>query len=421
MKLYEHQEKVLKQIKGKKRVLLALEMGLGKSLCASEHLKTLDYQYCLIVCPKSLIPMWQEHYRKFYNQEINDFTKTKKIIEGINIVNYDLVFRRKELINIPRVTLILDEVNAIVNDRAKRTKAIRSMDIDNLIMLSGSIGRGKYENLYVLAKLLGALCTKKQFYDRYIIQRDLKIQGQNFPLKIVCGYKNIEELKSNMRKRNTIFLKTEQVLRLPEQTFIKNSINPSQDYKRFKKDRLLTLKLENGDIKELVGDCTLNRMLYERQLCGVYNKDKMIALNDLLESTDSRVIIFYNFWDEFYAIEKLVKSLDRPISVINGKVHDMENYDKYDNSVTLIQYIAGSSGINAQKANIIVYFSPTVSCDAWMQSKKRIHRINQTKPCFYYQLIVKNSIEEKIYESLAKGEDYTQKLFEEQNGTRKII
>ena len=365
--------------------------------------------------------MWQEHYRKFYNQEINDFTKTKKIIEGINIVNYDLVFRRKELINIPRVTLILDEVNAIVNDRAKRTKAIRSMDIDNLIMLSGSIGRGKYENLYVLAKLLGALCTKKQFYDRYIIQRDLKIQGQNFPLKIVCGYKNIEELKSNMRKRNTIFLKTEQVLRLPEQTFIKNSINPSQDYKRFKKDRLLTLKLENGDIKELVGDCTLNRMLYERQLCGVYNKDKMIALNDLLESTDSRVIIFYNFWDEFYAIEKLVKSLDRPISVINGKVHDMENYDKYDNSVTLIQYIAGSSGINAQKANIIVYFSPTVSCDAWMQSKKRIHRINQTKPCFYYQLIVKNSIEEKIYESLAKGEDYTQKLFEEQNGTRKII
>ena len=421
MKLYEHQEKVLKQIKGKKRVLLALEMGLGKSLCASEHLKTLDYQYCLIVCPKSLIPMWQEHYRKFYNQEINDFTKTKKIIEGINIVNYDLVFRRKELINIPRVTLILDEVNAIVNDRAKRTKAIRSMDIDNLIMLSGSIGRGKYENLYVLAKLLGALCTKKQFYDRYIIQRDLKIQGQNFPLKIVCGYKNIEELKSNMRKRNTIFLKTEQVLRLPEQTFIKNSINPSQDYKRSKKDRLLTLKLENGDIKELVGDCTLNRMLYERQLCGVYNKDKMIALNDLLESTDSRVIIFYNFWDEFYAIEKLVKSLDRPISVINGKVHDMENYDKYDNSVTLIQYIAGSSGINAQKANIIVYFSPTVSCDAWMQSKKRIHRINQTKPCFYYQLIVKNSIEEKIYESLAKGEDYTQKLFEEQNGTRKII
>lgn len=413
MELYEHQKQVLEQIKGKKRVLLALEMGLGKSLCASEHLKTLDYKYCLIVCPKSLIPMWQEHYQKFYGQAINDFTKTKKIVEGINIVNYDLVFRRKELLSIPKVTLVLDEVNAIVNDRAKRTKAIRSMDIDNLIMLSGSIGRGRYENLFVLAKLLGALCTKKQFYDRYIVQRELKIQGQPFPLKIVCGYKNIEELKSNMRKRNTIFLKTEQVIRLPEQTFIQNSINPSKEYKRFKKDHLLTLELENGEIKELVGDCSLSRMLYERQLCGVYNKEKLTALKDLLDSTDSRVILFYNFWEEFYAIEKIVKELDRPISVCNGKEHNMDNYDKYDNSVTLLQYASGSSGINAQKANIMIYFTPTVSCDCFMQSKKRIHRINQTKPCFYYQLVVKNSIEEKIYEALARGEDFNDRLFEE--------
>lgn len=387
---------------------------MSKTLIASEHLKTLDYKYCLIVCPKSLIPMWQEHYQKFYNQEINDFTKTKKLVEGINIVNYDLIFRRKELLEIPKVTLILDEVNAIVNDKAKRTKAIRSMDIDNLIMLSGSIGRGKYENLYVLAKLLGALCTKKQFYDRYIIQREIEIQGQRFPIKIVVGYKNVEELKRNMRKRNTIFIKTEQVIQLPEQTFIWNRINSSKEYKIFKKDRIITIELENGETLELVGDCTLNKMLYERKLCSVYNKDKLNALKDLLESTDGRVIIFYNFWDEYYAIEKIVKDLHRPLSVVNGKEHNMDNYDKYENSVTLIQYMSGSSGINAQKSNIMVYFSPTVSCDCWMQSKKRIHRIGQQKPCFYYQLVVKSSIEEKIYKALAKGEDYTERLFEEE-------
>lgn len=411
--LYPHQQQVLEQIKGKKRVLLALEMGLGKSLCASEHLKTLDYQYCLIVCPKSLISMWEEHYKKFYNHKINDFTKTKKITKGINIVNYDLVFRRKELLSIPKVTLILDEVNAIVNDKAKRTKAIRSMDIDNLIMLSGSIGRGKYENLFVLAKLLGALCTKKQFYDRYIIQRELQIHGQRFPLKIVCGYKNIEELKSNMRKRNTVFLKTEQVIHLPEQTFIENSINPTKEYKIFKKDRIVTLKMANGETKELIGDCNLSKRLYERQLCGVYNKEKLTVLKDLFESTDGRVILFYNFWEEFYAIEKIVKELDRPLSVVNGKEHNMDNYDKHDNSITLIQYASGSSGINAQKSNIMIYFTPCESADMWMQSKKRIHRINQTNHCFYYQLIVKNSIEEKIYEALARGEDFNDRLFEE--------
>ena len=48
-----------------------------------------------------------------------------------------------------------------------------------------------------------------------------------------------------------------------------------------------------------------------------------------------------------------------------------------------------------------------------MQSKKRIHRIGQKNKCFYYYLITKNSIDEKIYKSLEKGKDYTNELFRE--------
>ncbi len=411
MNLYQHQQKVLDEIKGRNRVLLALEMGLGKTLVATEHLKTLNYEICLIVCPKSLISMWKEHFMKFYNQEINDYTKTKKLINGINIVNYDLIFRRKDLIGLKNATLILDEVNAIVNPSAKRTKVLMKMEIDNLIMLSGSIGKGRYENLYVLAKMLNAQCTKKQFYDRYVIQREIEVANSVFPIKIITGYKNIDELRSNMIKRGTVFMKTEEAVSLPDKTFIDLSINPTKDYKNFKKDRIITL----NDGTELVGDCTLNQMLYERYLCGVYNKDKLIAFKDLIDSTDDRLIVFYNFWNEY---NELVKLIDRPLSVINGKERDMENYNKFDNSITLIQYASGSAGINAQKANKIIYFTPPLSCEFYSQSKKRIHRIGQEKPCFYYRLIVESSIENKIYKALQRGEDYTELLFkkDEANG-----
>lgn len=405
MQLYEHQKEVLEKIKGRKRVLLSLDMGLGKSLVASEHLKTLDYEICLIVCPKSLIGMWQEHFKKFYNQEINDFTKTKKIVKGINIVNYDLVFRRKELLNIPHVTLILDECVAISNDKAKRTKAIMKMDAENVILISGSISKGKYENLYTLAKMLGALCTKKQFYERYIVEKELKINGQPFPIKIIVGYKNQEELRANMIKRGTVFMKTEDVLNLPMQNFIDIEIEDSKEYRKFKKDFIVTV-----DNKELVGDCTLSKMLYERQLCSCYSKAKLDTLRDLINSTDDRLIIFYNFWEEYNKIVDIIG--DRPLSVVNGKERDLSNYDNISNSITLINYSAGSSGLNLQKANKIIYFSLPVSCEFWMQSAKRIHRINQDKPCFYYILKVKDSIDYKIHKALLKGQDYVNFLYE---------
>ena len=51
-----------------------------------------------------------------------------------------------------------------------------------------------------------------------------------------------------------------------------------------------------------------------------------------------------------------------------------------------------------------------------MQSKKRIHRIGQELPCFYYKLTAPTSVETRIYNALERGEDYTNELFmEEEN------
>jgi SNF2 family DNA or RNA helicase len=68
-------------------------------------------------------------------------------------------------------------------------------------------------------------------------------------------------------------------------------------------------------------------------------------------------------------------------------------------------------GLNLQKANIIVYFTLPLMSEHFEQSKKRIHRIGQTKSCFYYQMICKNTIEEDIYETLKMRKDFTDELF----------
>ena len=405
VKLFPYQEKIIEEIKDRKRCLLAMEMGTGKTYVATEKLATIDFEYCLVICPKSLIPMWIEHIEKNYPQyEVNNYAKTKKIIKGINILNYDIVFRREELFRLKNLTVIIDECVALSNINSKRTKAVMKLDIENLIMLSGSISKGKYENLYPLAKLLGAKCTKKQFYERYIIEKELPMKNKPFPIKIIVGYKNCEELRNNMRKVGTVFLKSEQAISLPEQNFITVDINNTPEYKQFLKDRIITLEGET-----LVGDSTFSRILYERALCGIYNKNKHEMFKDLIDSTDDRLIVFYNFCHELDVLDTLT---DRPKSYVNGKVRDLDNYEKCEDSITFINYASGSSGLNLQKANKIIYFSPCLSTEHYMQSLKRVHRLGQKKPCFYYFMTVKDSIEKKIYRALKRGEDYTNFLFE---------
>lgn len=422
IELYPHQVKALELAKPFKKVLFSLDLGLGKTFCCTEKMKTIPFKYALIVVPKSLVNQWCKHIETHYPQwNCIDFTaKKRKPIDktrpNVVIVNYDLVFRRPELQNFYKYdknwVLILDECVQISNDKAKRTKTIMKMKTDNLIMLSGSISKGKAENLYTLAKMLGANITKKKFYDDYIIQREMQIYGQRFPIRIITGYKNQEQLRENMVRQGTIFMRASDVVSLPTQTFIKKDISSSKEYKLFKKRRIVTL----DDGTELVGDCVLSRILHERELCGAYSKEKLQALRDLLSSTDDRVLIFYNFWNEYEQIEKIVKDLGKHISCVNGKEHNMENFEKYDDCVLLINYASGSSGLNCQQANKTIYFSPPFSVEFWLQSAKRTNRLGQKRPCYYWLLIVKDSIEEHIYETLEKGKDYVEFLYRSKYG-----
>ena len=75
-------------------------------------------------------------------------------------------------------------------------------------------------------------------------------------------------------------------------------------------------------------------------------------------------------------------------------------------------------GLNLQKANKIVYFTPPTRSELFEQSKKRIHRIGQKDTCFYYTLICKGSVEERIMQVLKERRDYTDRLFEEQEKSR---
>ena len=395
-------------------------MGLGKTFVGSEKMIQLNKRVNLVICQKSKVNDWVEHFKTQYqNVQVFNLTNKKEFdafdmwtvawqgYHGasftVAIINYELAFRRPELSKLKDFTLMLDESSLIQNECAKRSKFIlKRLQPSNVILLSGTPTSGKYERLWSQMNLLGWNISKKMYYSQYV---DMQISPDGYP--IITGYKNVDRLKKKMRDHGCVFMKSEEVLNLPTQNFIPVNVPESKEYKKFKKSGIIITK-----DYELVGDTTLTKLLYSRMLCGHYNAEKIKAFKDLVESTDDRLIVFYNFNDELEVLKSVVE--DKPISIINGQTKELSSYEEYSNSITFVQYQAGSMGLNLQKANKIIYFTPPLSSELFEQSKKRIHRIGQEQPCFYYQLT--SGIEYRIYDTLAMRKDYTDDLFVEDEG-----
>lgn len=431
MKLFKHQQEALEQTKDLNRVAYYLDMGLGKTFVGAEKAMSFG-EDILIVCQKSKIADWEEHFFKYYidkmkcdesgawcydlttNTGMDMFLHSRYKIR-IGIVNYELLWRRINLIqelNKTIFTLMLDESSLIQNTAAKQTKqGVMKLQPQFVVLLSGTPTAGRYENLWSQIHLLGWKISEDVYNRQYVNWTKIDMGG--FFHKIVDKenpYKNVERLKSKLREHGAVFMKTEECFDLPEQTFIKQFVPTSKEYRKFMKDSIITV-----DDKELVGDTTLTKRLYARQLCGQYSEYKLQAFKELVESTQDRLIVFYNFTAELDALSEIACDCNRKFSLVNGYDKQLDNYDNYDNSITFIQYQAGAMGLNLQKANKVIYFTLTDKSELFEQSKKRIHRIGQEQPCFYYILMCKNSVEENILQALEMRRDFTDDLFKEIN------
>ena len=419
MQLFPHQSKALDETKDFKRVAYYLDMGLGKTFVGGEKAKQLD-KPLLVICQKSKIEDWVQHLVDIAGYDTFDLTDKKEmeffmqVLNGdpetanktAGVINYDLIFRRSYFAHITGFTLMLDESSIIQNETAKRSKFILKMQPENVILLSGTPTAGKYEKLWSQLRLLGWNISKELFYKQYVETEWIEDHNSGFRIPHVVGYKNVDRLKKKLAEHGAIFMKSEEVFDLPEQVMIPVHSKPTKEYRKFMRDAVITI-----EGREFIGDTTLSHRTYSRMMCSYLNKERVAAFKDLVQSTEDRLIVFYNFNDELNTMQAALAELERPFSVVNGETKDLAAYEEHGDSITFVQYQAGAMGLNLQKANRIIYFALTDRSELFEQSKKRIHRIGQEKTCFYYLMICPGTVEEDILHTLELRKDYTDELF----------
>lgn len=182
-----------------------------------------------------------------------------------------------------------------------------------------------------------------------------------------------------------------------------------------------------------------NCLMYERQLCSgfisnnqidkfktlKYDNPKIEDLKSLLENTNDNIIVYYNFQQECDDILEMIKKElpEKKVLIVNGQ-HKFEKSketidsikSQNENYVLIGQIQACGLGVNLQYfSHMIIYYSLPLSSEMKIQADGRIDRIGQNSPMYYYYLITKNSIEEKILKTLKEHKNYTDKMFLEEN------
>ncbi len=94
----------------------------------------------------------------------------------------------------------------------------------------------------------------------------------------------------------------------------------------------------------------------------------------------------------------------------------VKNFNEDDTRVFLISLKAGGVGLNLTGADVVIHYDPWWNLAVQNQATDRAHRIGQDKKVTVYQLIAKDSVEEKIQKIQESKRELSEQIIGEGTG-----
>jgi SNF2 family DNA or RNA helicase len=449
---YKHQVRafnfVMKLLAGSKGAAMLMDMGTGKSLSsiaiAGALLAEGKLRKLLVVCPKSIVGVWESEFAKFadYPYKLTalegDSVKNAEQLKRLNgdgllvaVVNYESCWRLESEIARWRSDMIVcDESSKIKNAQAKQSKALHRLGGAtrfNMILTGTPITNNPLD-FFSQYKFVDSDIFGGSFYSfraRYAV-----IGG--YGNHQIIGYRNMPEL---VTKAHSIAFR----VRLEDAVDLPPYIDQTRVIVLERKARAVYDDIEKESYAELFagGEITtrnvLTRLLRLSQCTGGFIRPddgetaiavstaKLEALEDILDeclAQDKKVVVFARFIPEIEAIEKLLRSKKIGYAVIHGGITDRaEQVARFQTDprckVFVGQLQTTGMGLTLTAASVAVYYSLDFSYANYQQSRARIHRIGQTKKTLYIHLVAKDTVDEKIISALEHKGDIATLLVDE--------
>ena len=458
---YEHQRNALNQSAEKTQWAYFMEMGTGKTKVTIDNMAYLFIQRkisaALIIAPKSVYTNWETEIEvhmpqvikyKIYKWNLDkpkDYFKFEESKDlKIFLINVEALSTKRgfegcvEYLSKNKLNFVaLDESTTIKNRSAKRTKNILALQKLSLVrrILTGSPITKSPLDLYTQCQFLSpellGFSSYLAFRNRYAEMTDIPV-GSGRYISVPKYYKRLEELETKLKQFSTRIRKDE-CLDLKPKVRQKRYIELEGESKKIY-DRLRTSALAIVEDSTISFSNKLTEIIKLHQVCNGFSKDdegqilelhksKINALDEILEETDGKVIIWANY---IYNIEEIIKFLENKygkesVVSIYGAI-DVQSRKKAVEKIqkdSKVRFLVGNPttggfGLTLTAVNTVIYFSNNYNLEVRKQSEDRAHRMGQKGTVVYIDIVAKNTLDEAIMKSLtSKGQIAAKTLGEE--------
>lgn len=423
---FKHQETTAAFLSLQDRAFCFNEAGTGKTssvIWAADYLMTQGLvKRVLIICPLSIMySAWQaDIFKTAMHRSVavayGDANKRKKVINGVYefvIINYDGVnIVADEISKLGFDLIVIDEANAYKTATTKRFKTLVKImqPSTKLWMLTGTPASQSPLDAFGLAKLVNPGGVPKYF----TAWRD-KVMHQVTRFKYVPKPTSRQDVYNALQP--AIRFEKAQCLDLPPVMYQTREIPLTPQVNRYYKaikDQML-IEAAGEKISAVNAAAKLTKLL---QISGgaVYTDTREVvefdvsprlnALMEVLDETEHKVIVFVPYRHTIELVSKHLQGEGITNEIISGDVGAKERGDlinRFQTSefprVLIIQPQAASHGVTLTAANTVVFWSPVMSVETYLQCIARIDRYGQQNKMTVVHL-QGSEVERKMYEML---------------------
>jgi hypothetical protein len=441
--LRDYQNQILNELKHIPAPYFLMGTGTGKTLVSLARYEEEGKGKLLVICPKKIIGQWHTAIEKEFpdikilkfkdktsSDKINQTLLTEKNFDVVAL-NYDVLHKLDALEKIidKSWTIILDEGHRIRNygtirNRVKVSKAVLTVGAltSKKMILTATPTQsnfGGYVDYYTQLRFLGYVDTSYQdFFDRYVLVKEINYGTSPYPVKTIVGYQNVSEIDSLLSKVARRYVPKYGDFE-PQHNKIELEQVPS--YKKLLREEAYNDIMITNNMRKRIALKTLSSgTIYGQDMNNTHfkyedNTSKLDWLEDFLTDTDEIVTIFYQYNVEMEALKTLLTKLKKKYIVINGHTKDaVKEVQRTDYDVIIGQFQAMSESIDGiqHKSHIEVFLTMPESSLTYKQAIGRIDRIGQEKVPMYYYLVMKDTLDEKVYNLIEQKLEFSEAILD---------
>lgn len=416
--------------------ILADDMGLGKTLQTITYVLANPGTRTLIVCPTSLAYNWQDEFSKFAPQiatQIISGTPQERAdlmqqstdvpvwITTYPLIRKDVDLYKEQIFD----ACFIDEAQFIKNPTSLGAKAVKAVQAKHRFALTGTPIENTLSELwsifdFVMPGFFGRYRQFEECYEKPILRDHDSVQMQKLRRKI----------RPFVLRR----MKKEVLTELPDKIETRRMAEMGAKQRKIYESYLARIQMElAGDEENTTGGnrmqvlAALTRL---RQICchpatfasnyhgGSGKLDLLMEqLPDILEGGHS-VIVFSQFTSMLSIIAHELKLRNIPFFYLAGSTsaqerkREVKEFNRGEVKVFLISLKAGGTGLNLTGADTVIHFDPWWNPAVEDQATDRAYRIGQKKKVQVIKYVMKDSIEEKIYELQKRKKQLSDQLIQ---------